>query len=185
MDEYRALLEVMLGLQRPLEAKLRDLDWSLMGIDYSIRQKSSWIEADLRDLGHDDHSLGTVTSCIGLPKLQGVETGMGWLYTLEGATLGGRFILQDAERRLGVSPLLGGRYFAGYADKTAAMWRQFTLCLNAIDPHTARADAVEEGACDIFHLFERWFARAPVADNAKDSNINDRSAAFGQRMLLP
>lgn len=89
---------------------------------------------------------------------------MGWLYTVEGATLGGRVILGEARRRLGVSEQWAGRFFSGYGTQTAAVWREVTSFLNAIDARSPVADAVIAGAKDMFLIYERWVARPPEED---------------------
>jgi heme oxygenase len=155
---YRVLLERLLGLHRPLEATLGRLDWSDRGIDLSGRQKSRWLEQDLRDLGHSNARLSRVLPCP-LPRVVGKETALGWLYTVEGASLGGRVILGEARRRLGVSEEWAGRFFSGYGAQTAAAWRDFTAVLNEIDARSPSADAVVQGAKDMFLIYGEWVAR--------------------------
>jgi heme oxygenase len=152
---YRSLLERLLGLHLPLEAALGRVEWADRAIDIAKRRKSNWLVQDLRALGHSGSSLSRIPACP-LPPVVPRATAFGWLYTLEGATLGGRVILREAQRRLGVSEDWAGRFFWGYGPQTAAAWRAFTAVLNTIEPDSPAADAVIEGAEDMFSIYERW-----------------------------
>lgn len=152
---YRSLLECLLGLQLPLEATLDRVKWADRAIDVAKRRKSRWLADDLRALGHSGPSLSQIPTCP-LPREVPEETALGWMYTLEGATLGGRVILRAAQRKLGVSESWAGRFFSGYGPQTATVWRAFTTVLNTIEPDSAAADAVIEGAEDMFSIYERW-----------------------------
>src|SRR5919205_3447004 len=101
LEGYEALLLAFLGLHRPIDAALTALDWSGTDIDIGQRQKAGRIEADLRDLGVPEHVLRNVPLCPSL-ELDGHADGIGWLYVTEGASLGGRIILREASRRLGI-----------------------------------------------------------------------------------
>src|SRR5919206_2700698 len=121
-ESYEALLLAFLGLHRPVDAALAELDWSGTGIDIGRRRKAARIEADLRDLGVPEAVLRDAPLCPA-PEPEGRAAGLGWLYVTEGASLGGRIILREASRRLGIGADRGGRYFAGYGPRTGALWR--------------------------------------------------------------
>ena len=161
LDAYRTLLERYLGLYRPVEAALAALDWRLSGIDPLKRRKCAWLEADLRDLGHSSATLARVPPCARIPEIDTAAAGLGCLYVLEGATLGGRVILRRAGRTLGVHPGWGGRFFAGYGARTGPMWRDCVAALNTIEARSPAADAAEAAARSLFLLFEEWIGCAP------------------------
>ncbi len=88
------------------------------------------------------------------PSLGGVAAGLGALYVVEGATLGGRVIARHLARSLALGPADGAAFFAGYGDRTGAMWNG--LRAQAAD-YEARFGGVAEAtaaAQATFALFE-------------------------------
>jgi heme oxygenase (biliverdin-IX-beta and delta-forming) len=167
---YGALLHRLLGLYRPVERQLSVLDWTRLEVDFPRRCKTGWLESDLLDIGCSPAALRAMPLC-SVPPLPDGATALGWLYVLEGATLGGRVILSQAERRLGIRPDWGGRFFAGYGREVGPMWRECRAALNRIEPQSRTADAVEAGAVAMFELFESWLI---------DGDFGGEAAAAGR-----
>ena len=67
LEVYRSFLESFLRFVRPVEAVLDGLDLNKLGIDYSSRRKTSWIETDLKDLGHTSEVLSTCKALRSFP----------------------------------------------------------------------------------------------------------------------
>jgi heme oxygenase len=158
-EAYRELLERLLGLHLPLEAALKSLDWPANSIDLVQRQKCSWLECDLRHLGHSSETLARIPAFDRLPLVD-IETGLGWLYVVEGSTLGGQLLSKAAHTALGVTRERGARFFASYGSQVGSMWQEFLRSLNLIDPHSSYAQRVERGAHDMFLCFEEWLSRS-------------------------
>lgn len=150
-EAYRALLEDLLSLYRPLERSLAQV--ALTGIDFNARRKVPWLKADLMDLGHSVHTLDDVADFDGAPSPTTAEEAAGVLYVLEGASLGGQVI----QRRLGPAPDVGphwaGRFFNGYGKATGAMWRSFVAHLNGFGADPAAAIVITASAQATFAAF--------------------------------
>jgi heme oxygenase len=92
--------------------------------------KLSRLAADLADC-----RLALPAPATGAPVIDRLETLIGVLYTLEGASLGGHHIARHLGSRTDTSfPL---RHFNGYGEHTMARWRQFW---EIIDRHQASLD---------------------------------------------
>ncbi len=57
---------------------------------------------------------------------------LGYLYVLEGSTLGGRVLLRELERLPGLEGGRGLHYLASYGDETAEHWRAFSARMNGL-----------------------------------------------------
>ena len=68
LEVYRLFLEGFFRFVRPVEDVLDGLDLKTLGIDYSSRRKTSWIETDLKDLGHTSESLGICKALRSFPN---------------------------------------------------------------------------------------------------------------------
>jgi len=96
-----------------------------------------------------------------MPALAGVPEGLGALYVLEGATLGGQIISRHVQETLGVTPERGGAYFSGYGKSTGRMWQEFAHNMNQAIPAADR-DRVITGARHTFQLFGEVFQEVPA-----------------------
>lgn len=158
IDAYRSFLENLLGIYRPLEDALRALDWSGSGLDFESRRKLDRLTADLIDLGHSAAIIERLPDCLSLPLPLSRAEGLGVLYVIEGATLGGRVILQRIESRLGVNQSWAGHFLYGYGENTGAMWMAFVESLNAAGADAPIASIIEASALATFVAFEEHLA---------------------------
>ena len=71
---------------------------------------------------------------------------LGIVYVTEGSTLGGRVILKNVQKKLGLEPGQGATYFAGYGDDTAKMWKEFLGRLIEYEAQTGERDRIIAGA---------------------------------------
>jgi len=149
---YRCTLERFHGFYRPLEAGLR----AVGGLDLTERRKTPLLEADLRALGVTD--VANLPICLDLPPYATAAQAFGCLYVLEGATLGGQLISQSIHRTIGVTPETGGRFFRGYGDRTAAMWKAFRAALSGFAAAPDDQDQIVSAAKDTFMKLHRWIA---------------------------
>ncbi|MBT3071865.1 biliverdin-producing heme oxygenase [Rhodomicrobium sp. Az07] len=153
LEAYRSLLEDFLRFLRPIEDALGALDLKTFGIDFSSRRKSSLLEADLRDLGHDAASLNSLPgSCLHRPR--DIPQAFGVLYVLEGSSLGREVMLGKLKPSLHISPVWAGRFFNGYGRTTGAMWRDFVNALNDVGAEPDAARIIEHSALATFTAFE-------------------------------
>lgn len=150
LEDYGWMLSCFLSLYRPLEAALGRLDWVDTNLDLAMRRKSHWLEADLRQLGHEPNA---VADWPHLPHLKTIDDGLGALYVIEGASLGGQVISRWLAKELGIGRDSGGRFFASYGERTGEMWRSFIDVLEGSARLSANAAAIEQSARNTFSVF--------------------------------
>jgi heme oxygenase len=83
-------------------------------------------------LGVAESALTTLPRCNHLPELSDYEQLLGYLYVMEGSTLGGQIITGMLLKQFQISPDEGARFFYGYGANTKYMWDTFCETLNAI-----------------------------------------------------
>ena len=119
------------------------------GLDMRVRAKRQWLERDLDFLALQPLAAAVDAPADDEPAL------LGRAYVLEGATLGGRVLLDTLAPRCSVSPGHGASYLAGYAADTGRMWKAFVGALDAAMLDPAERTACVEGAVSTFAGYER------------------------------
>ena len=160
LDGYRAILKRFLGLYRPLERHLEGISWAASGIDAGQRRKAGWLSADLEQLGLTSGEIEKLPDCLSLPRLSSVPEGLGALYVIEGATLGGQVITRHIQSALGIDAANGGRFFTAYGDRTGLLWREFVAVLDRHGGDSEATAAIERTAIETFRCFESWMGDA-------------------------
>ena len=154
---YRGRLARFHGFYLPLEASLRQPGHAVRGLpDAAGRHKTPWLAADLLCLDVEATALPVCTD--GLPDLCTEEARYGCHYVLEGATLGGQVIARHLRATLGIGPETGGRFFAGYGDRSGPMWQSFRNALAHFARQSSSPAAIVAGAIDTFACMRRWCA---------------------------
>lgn len=125
--------------------------------DLNERAKIKHIEADL-------DSLGKSYSSNKHPISEGLETitegfAMGVFYVMEGSTLGGRVILKNVLKQLGLDENTGTSYFAGYKEKTGAMWKGFLETLLTYEAQNDNKEEIIKGANHAFKSIYTHFSQ--------------------------
>lgn len=158
---YAAIVARFLGFHRAAERTI----WAdeavtaalaALGLHAATRRRAPAAERDMVALGYEFTSL---PDCDHLPPLGGVEAALGYLYVMEGATLGGRIIARHLERALGIGEATGGAYFAGHGERTGERWRELR---EALERHVAAggdADAIVRTAEATFAALHGWMER--------------------------
>jgi heme oxygenase (biliverdin-IX-beta and delta-forming) len=157
-DGYQSILRRFLGLYRPLEQHLAGISWGDSPIEARARMKSHWLKRDLQYLGMTVDDIERLPDCRSTPQPASVAEGLGVLYVLEGATLGGQVISRQLYSRLGIGPDNGGRFFAAYGEKTGVMWRDFVSVLDQYGGDDIAAATIEQIAGTTFRCFENWLS---------------------------
>ena len=156
-DGYVALLRRLLGFHGAVERALAAAP-SLhpFGIAIEERRRAPLLEADLDAMEAEAGSAAPPM----LPPASAAAA-MGWLYVVEGSTLGGRHLARGLDGLLGEAE--AGRHFLlGHGARHGAMWR---ACCEAIEQCGATPGgmaAMIDGANDAFRCFEDWFATQPA-----------------------
>lgn len=161
-EGYRRLLIKFFGFYRPIERELGALTgWESCGLDLADRQKTPWLASDLAALGVDAPTLQTLPDCAVLPAIDRLAQGLGCLYVLEGATLGG---LQITALMKG-SPVApdARRFFASYGADTGLRWQEFLAALRSFEQRSAPPEQAEllAAASNTFRCLQHWLEHFP------------------------
>jgi heme oxygenase len=124
----------------------------LGGLDFDGRRRTPLLRVDLGVLGLAPTPAGRA------PRARSRAEALGWMYVLEGSTLGGQVI----RRRLTAAggDMAGLSFLDPYGPRTGERWRSFLAVLEreaAADPQAAVA-----GACAGFRHAERRLCGAAV-----------------------
>ena len=111
------------------------------------RVKLAWINEDLTVLGAPPLTNYNAYTNISLPTL---AERIGWLYVVEGSTLGGRMILKFLNGRLPQLQQNGTRFLEGYGAETGSMWKGFLQFLSAYSIENNKEEEVIAGATKAF-----------------------------------
>lgn len=121
LDDYISYLKAMHGVVAFCEATVFPIIAFLLP-DINERRKLHLLENDL--------SFFNSNNARNFPIYQPFEkagTGfaLGYMYVIEGSTLGGRVIVKQLAPALSVTESLGGKFFAGYKEETGNKWKTF------------------------------------------------------------
>ncbi len=150
LQEYKQLLEKMYGFIAPYEAISCLVFQSLM----EGRIKVPLLEEDLISLGIPKNAMQTIPQCCPFTKMTR-ENLFGYLYVIEGSTLGGQVITQLLKNHLHLSPANGARYFYGYGKKTREKWNEYCAQLNHIDDRMQQ-ESIIQSALFTYRAFHAW-----------------------------
>jgi heme oxygenase (biliverdin-IX-beta and delta-forming) len=160
-NRYADLLARLYGFYEPFEAELdRAVTRWELPIDVDARRKVPLIACDLAALGSPRSAVDSLPRCVGLPRPTSPAIALGCLYVIEGATLGGRIIARQVERRLGFGLRDGASFFHGYGDDTGPRWQAFCSLIATVSCSTAAEDAILAGAIETFIAYDRWLEDA-------------------------
>lgn len=161
---YLQRLHALYGAIEPgLYARLRPVV-----ADAAARPKLALLERDLAFLGAPPKA----ASGVFVPDWRSDARAMGVAYVLEGKTLGSRFLLAEARARLGLDVDAGASFFAGYGERTGAMWRSYRDALEHFVARRGGRATIVVGARAMFACFVRTMegvAWGPLNASAKAS----------------
>jgi heme oxygenase (biliverdin-IX-beta and delta-forming) len=150
-DEYRLLLTNFYRFIVPCEAIITSLPCKAV---IEQREKKGLLEEDLEALGVVESTYLTLPRCSHLPRLSQPEEVLGYLYVMEGATLGGQVITRLLQKQLPITTDHGGKFFFGYGKRTKEMWNNFCVILNNVNDSTQQQ--VITSACLTYATLYQW-----------------------------
>ncbi len=161
--DYHAIVERLLGFYAPLEALLSRPAAQLPGFEAHERWKTPLLAHDLDVLRHSRAAHPPVPRCTDLPVVQTPSQALGVWYVAEGTALGGRAVLQNIRRTLGLSAGFGASFFACYQDASGRRWRAFLELLEDLHAQgCVDADLCVDAASDTLAALQRWFDAVPM-----------------------
>ncbi len=146
----REMVGRFLAFYRPAETALAGVLGEEPGLDFETRRKVPALERDLATLKAAPSADAPVSAPAGRSEA------LGFLYVLEGSTLGGRVI--DKQLRARGLSAEGLSFFQGYGEQTGARWKAFCAVLERADDPAAAA----RGARSAFAQMEAWMCGAPA-----------------------
>ncbi len=147
--ETARFLARMYGFVQPYETALR-LHAADFGPAWQLEQRyrAPLILADLARLGFPTPP----PLCPAMPPLRTPAELLGAMYVMEGSTLGGQVIA----RQLDKAGIEGRTFFAGRAERTGPLWKQFGQLLADAPAAVAAPDAVVASAVHTFQSLAAW-----------------------------
>jgi heme oxygenase len=154
---YRHVLQAFYGFYGPLEPLLSRVARSTVpALPFALRERTPLLARDLEALGMSRRDVAGLPQCEALPRVASPAQLGGCLYVLEGATLGGQFIVRALERRVDVELAAAAAFFAGDGARTGPRWKRVTGWLEQLARADASADALVCAARATFESLERW-----------------------------
>ena len=129
------------------------------------RDRSAWLEDDMRTLGVDRQALGAAAMCNEIPCLKSADARLGALYVVEGSALGGRDLGRNLDRLLGPEAIDGRRFFLGRGPGTGAAWKRYLAQLSASSAEPESRTKIIGAAMETFAVFEKWLSGWSTATN--------------------
>jgi heme oxygenase len=125
--------------------------------DFDARRKAALLAQDLSALG------GKPATGAAVPQVSDTAAALGCFYVLEGATLGGQYLLPLVQRKLGLSADHGASYLASYGADVSAMWQRFGAAVEAhCQTPQATASAVAAAQTTFIALQDWLCAEEPL-----------------------
>lgn len=158
LSDYQLLIKKFYGFITPCEDLISSLICKSV---IENRKKKPWLEQDLRELEISNNDDTKFQRCIDLPILSEHEHVLGYLYVMEGATLGGQVITKILENQLQITQDKGGRFFYGYGDETKMMWNEFCSLLCHIND-IQQQNKIIHSASNTFNQLYKWMENRSV-----------------------
>ncbi len=110
-------------------------------------------------LGYSESDVGRIPRCVDLPAVPNSSAGLGCLYVLEGATLGGQVVRRELLNRYGLGPGTGCSFFSSHRERAGEMWKEFCAALSAYaDRNPGIEGPVVAAAAETFTRLDEWLA---------------------------
>ncbi len=160
-EEYIKLLSKFYGFYQACEPQLlHDSLWQEYQFDIQERKKTPLIAQDLHFFGFAQSEIQQLESCQKTPALQTQAQKIGFLYVIEGSTLGGQVLGRQLKQSLGLEAQKGASYFNSYGKQNLKdMWEGFqNLLLEFADKNPDKEQEIILSAQDTFQKLDEWLA---------------------------
>ena len=148
--EYKKLLCQLYGFINPCEKAIPPrFHYVIEG-----REKSLLLNSDLSELNCDTSI--DFLFCRSFPNLNTLPEVFGYLYVLEGSTLGGQIITKLLKKNVQLLPAIPTRYFNAYGKQTRKYWDAFLKSLIDQDFNDIQKENLVTSAIDTFSNLYNW-----------------------------
>ena len=148
--EYKKLLCQLYGFISPCETVIPPrFHYVIEG-----REKSSLLNSDLSELNCDTSR--DLLFCRNIPNLNTLPEIFGFLYVLEGSTLGGQIITKSLKQNVQLLPIIPTRYFNAYGKQTRKYWDAFLKSLIEHDFKDNQKENLVTSAINTFSSLYNW-----------------------------
>ena len=132
-SEYIELLRRFLSFYAPCEAQIKGVNfWMKDFLEINKRYKSHLLIKDLTYLNQPLQELNNLTACSDVPVLDNDAQIFGYLYVVEGSTLGGQILSKQLIARFGFGQDTGAAFFNSYGkEQLGFMWKNFQQALQS------------------------------------------------------
>lgn len=153
-SDYRRFLSRSFAFLARCEREL-DLDAAPVELDVRRRLKRPALAADLAALGIEE---ALVQGCAETPQVNSWPSALGYLYVVEGSTLGGQLLLRYLTTRLQLDETCT-HFLSGYGAATGGQWKNFLAVLStALERSAGERAQIAQTAMTTFTLLERCHA---------------------------
>ncbi|MCU4675294.1 biliverdin-producing heme oxygenase [Catenovulum sp. 2E275] len=150
LNSYQGFLRMQLRLHAAAESLYKANFYAnlLPGLVFRSRLKA--VIADCHDLKIDtdlqQQDLQQATTI----NITNPYYGLGWLYTVEGSTMGAAMLLKQVKKCLQLSETFGARHMAAHDDGRVIHWREFKTLLDKLDLTELQQQQALDGAVAAF-----------------------------------
>ncbi|GAB6988673.1 biliverdin-producing heme oxygenase [Paenibacillus pini] len=158
IEEYREYLERFYGFIKPMEQHMtHHEEWSRYDFDISARSKIKDLELDLVALGLTQKQIHDLSECPRIPNLVTFPAILGYLYVIEGSTLGGQLIMKQLKQTLNIQADVNGHYFNSYgSQEVKTKWNEFREFMLSVPLSEGEQHIVIEAAKETFIMLYQW-----------------------------
>lgn len=157
LADYQTYLVKMYGVTKACEDSVFPVIEEVVP-DLDQRYKSLHILEDLAKTGYSEEKLSSIPvfDC----PFSTVSEALGFMYVIEGSTLGGRVLFKHIHQTLGLTSENGASYFWGYGPQTGILWKSFIAALTGFAVEKDESEKIIESAVQTFANIDNWLNEA-------------------------
>lgn len=162
---YARLLARLHGFHLPMEAAIAGgLEADPIGGGLKGWRRAHLLRSDLIYLGLDDAAIDRLPRAVVPSDGVSPATAMGFLYVVEGSTLGGRQLARALDGLLPGGTTDGRSFLVAGADRNHIRWRDVCATVEAFGASKHGRAEMAAAAADAFRRFELWFEAGVTED---------------------
>jgi heme oxygenase len=167
---YIALLRRLYGFHAPMEAAIAcGLAGEPAVGDWPEWRRAALLRQDMGAMGVAEDDIGRLPllaeARLGDPGLRGppaAARALGWLYVVEGSTLGGRLLARRLDHILPDNTPCGRVFLLAGGARDHVSWTRVCQVIDRVGSDPGRLATMTEAAAEAFRLFEEWFGAAEI-----------------------